>query len=94
MEFDLIFTSCYAVDADTIQTGFLLASYLNLPQAGYVDETSVSEDSGVIVKKDSSRIGTRCLTSHPCLISALLQPGKRIYMTADGVTRPTPWKSL
>ena len=51
MEFDLIFTSCYAVDADTIQTGFLLASYLNLPQAGYVDETSVSEDSGVIVKR-------------------------------------------
>lgn len=87
MEFDLIFTSCYAVDADTIQTGFLLASYLNLPQAGYVDETSVSEDSGVIVKRQFEDRYQMLNLPTPCLISALLQPGKRIYMTADGVTR-------
>ena len=87
MEFDLIFTSCYAVDADTIQTGFLLASYLNLPQAGYVGETSVSEDSGVIVKRQFEDRYQMLNLPTPCLISALLQPGKRIYMTADGVTR-------
>lgn len=87
MEFDAIFTSCYNVDADTIQTGFLLASFLDLPQAGYADEAAYSEKDGFTVKRlFEDRYQILSLPS-PCLISALLQPGKRIYMTADGITR-------
>lgn len=87
MKFDAVFTSCYAVDADTIQIGFLLASLLSLPQAGYAEDVTFCQEGGFIVKRQfEDRIQMQKLPS-PCLISALLQPGKRIYMTAEGVTK-------
>lgn len=87
MEFDAIFTSCYNVDADTVQTGFLLASFLDLSQAGYADEVTISGRGGFIVKRRFEDRYQMLKLPSPCLISALLQPGKRIYMTADGITR-------
>lgn len=87
MEFDAIFTSCYNVDADTVQAGFLLAAFLDLPQAGYADEVTGSARDGFTVKRRFEDRYQMLKLPSPCLISALLQPGKRIYMTADGITR-------
>lgn len=87
LEYDAVFTSCYAVDADAIQTGFQLAANLNIPFAGYAEEVSYSDEQGFVVKRMFEDRYQMLKLPSPCLISALLQPGKRIYMTAGGITR-------
>lgn len=87
LRFDIVFAGCYAVDADAIQIGFLLAERLHLPEAGYAEEITLTEETTVQVKRQFEDRVQLLELPLPCLISALPQPGKRIYPTAEGVTR-------
>lgn len=87
LHFDAIFAGCYAVDADAIQIGFLLAERLHLPEAGYAEEISPNEGDPLLVRRQFEDRTQLLKLPTPCLISALPQPGKRIYPTAEGVTR-------
>lgn len=87
MDYQAIITSCFAVDADTISAGFQLAGILDLPVAGYADEIRITENGTFLVKRQFEDRTQMLELPSPCLISALPQPGKRIYMTADGVTK-------
>lgn len=87
LEYDVIFTSCYAVDADAIQTGFQLAQRLGLPQAGYAESIVPSGQGMVQVKRQFEDRSQMLLLPTPCLISVLPQPNQPMYMTVDNLTR-------
>lgn len=82
-ESDVVFTSCHAVDADTIQIGFLLAERLMLPEAGFVTEVSLSEPGSLLVKRQLEDQTQTLLIPLPCLLHVLLQPQDHIYPTME-----------
>lgn len=88
---DAVIAGCYAVDADAIQIGFLLAAKLGLLSAGYAEEISPAVTDGgqgaFLVKRQFEDRTQLLELPSPCLISALPQPGRRIYPTAEGITR-------
>lgn len=67
--FDLIITGQFALDGDTSQTPYSLASRLNLEILGYVVEIVSVNENEITVKqiKDNGSYLTKCHT--PCLIS-------------------------
>lgn len=92
--FDVIFTSCYAADADAIQTGLLLAGLLGIPHASFISEVcpeqinpSADEACVLLIKRQIEDRHQLLHIKTPCLISALPLLGKPIYATADGITR-------
>lgn len=88
--FDVIFTGCYAADADAIQMGLLLAGSLALPHASFVSDAAPersNEGSALIVKRQMEDRLQIFSLKPPCLISALPLPNKPIYPTADGISR-------
>lgn len=84
-DFDVIFTSCHAVDADTMQIGFLLAERLMLPEAGFVSEVSYTEPGSLLVKRQLEDQTQTLLVPLPCLLNALLQPQDHIYPTVTHI---------
>lgn len=96
--FDLILTSCFAVDSDTIQTGVQLAARLRLPYACYAKEVMLNPASPdntdfpnhsehiFVVKQQETR---RCLLDFPlpCLLSVMPRPDQPVYPTVSGISR-------
>lgn len=87
-KFDLIVTSCYAVDSDAIQTGLLLGAKLGLAAASYVEDmVGVENHSSLIVKRKVETGSCRLLLPLPCLVSALPKPNQPLYMTPMEIAR-------
>ena len=87
--YDIIYTGCYAADADAVQMGLLLAGLLHLPHASYVSHVWLEDrhpDSLYLKRQMEDRFQILRL-SLPCLVSALPLPGKPIYSTVDGITK-------
>lgn len=82
--YDLILTGRQAIDGDTAQVGPQLAEKLGLPQATYVQELAVAENT-FIVKRALEDGFERIKVKKPCLLTIIKGSNEPRHMTVQGI---------